>query len=86
MNGTNFSIPNDLPTINKLLVDYSERLELFSLSYSGFRHDSLLLVGCRCRSHRNRRHIADGQVASSNAGYEASSSGDRMTLVSLLQS
>ena len=42
------------------------------------------LVGCRCRSHRNRRHIADGQVAGSNVGFEASSSGGRLIFVSLL--
>ena len=44
-----------------------------------------LMVGCRCRSHRNRRRISDGQVAGSNVGFEASSSGGRLTLVSLKQ-
>ena len=40
-----------------------------------------LMAGCRCRSHRSRRRISDGQVVGSNVGFEVSSSGGRLTLV-----
>jgi hypothetical protein len=42
-----------------------------------------IFVDGGCRGHRNRRHIADSQVAGSNVGNGASSSGSRLTLVSL---
>ena len=45
--------------------------------------ESLLLVGCGCRSHRNRRHIAEAQVAGSNVVSGASRCEGRLTLVSL---
>jgi hypothetical protein len=41
------------------------------------------MVGCQRHSHRNRRHIADGQVAGFNVGSEASSSRGRLTPFSL---
>ena len=45
--------------------------------------EGLLLVGCGCRSHRNRRRIAEAQVAGSNVVSRASSCEGRLTLVSL---
>ena len=40
-------------------------------------------VGCGCRSHRNRRHITEVQVAGSNVVSGASSCEGRLAFVSL---
>ena len=45
--------------------------------------EGLLQVGCGCRSHRNRGHIAEAQVADSNVVSETSSCEGRLTLISL---
>ena len=45
--------------------------------------EGLLLVGCGCRSHRNRHHIAEAQVAGSNIVSGASSCEGRLTFASL---
>ena len=45
--------------------------------------EGLLQVGCGCRSHRNRRHIAEAQVAGSNVVSGAGSCEGRLTFASL---
>ena len=62
-------------------VKIEPRLEIgCQLPVTGER---LPLADCRCCGHRNGRHIADGQVAGSNVGDGASSSGGRLALLSL---
>jgi hypothetical protein len=61
----------------------TEQQQSVFLSHLGYPTEGLLLVGSGCRSHRNRRHIAYGQVAHLNVGYGASISDRRMSATSL---